>query len=117
MIKKTHPRFRVPNLNSKSRSGIKDRWRAQRGIDNKMRYKKKGHGAMPNIGYKNSAEISGRRPDGMFEKLVHNKAELIELSNNKDYVARFSHSLSKRSRIDMQKIAEEHNIRVVNRVQ
>ena len=113
--KKTHPRFRVPNLGAKNRSGVKKRWRAQRGIDNKMRYKKKGHGAMPNIGYRNSDSVRYARSDGTFEVLVHNRAELMAVQPGAGKVVRLSAALSRRSRAELQRIADGSGLRIVNR--
>jgi ribosomal protein L32E len=114
--KKIHPKFNVPNYGAKSRSRVIDRWRAQRGIDNKKRIKRKGYGAVPGIGYKNSDDARFRRPDGMMERLVHNEAEMLSLAGSKDIAARLYGSLSIRKKAMLQKIADEKKIKVVNRV-
>ncbi len=117
LAKRKHPKFYVPNFGAPNRKRVKERWRAQRGIDNKKRVKKKELGASPSIGYKNPDSVRFARPDGAFEVLVHNRMELQALIASKDArVARFSHSLSSRKRSELQAMADKNNVRVVNRV-
>ncbi len=113
--KKLHPKFNVPNFGAKHRSKVQSRWRKQRGIDNKKREQLKGYGAKPRIGYKNSANVRYARPDGKKEVLVHNESELHLVAHMKNYVARFSSSLSRKKRLALLKIADKENIRIVNR--
>ncbi|MDE1824558.1 MAG: hypothetical protein KGI00_02785 [Candidatus Micrarchaeota archaeon] len=114
--KKKHPTFAVPNLGAKGRSRVKDRWRKQRGTDNKLRVKAYGHGNTPNIGYKNSDSIRNARPDGTMEMLVHNVSELMMLKGKSSYSAVLFHGLSSRKRMEMQKLADENRIRITNRM-
>ena len=109
--KKQHPRFRISNLHAKNRSRLADRWRTQRGIDNKKRVKRGGYGAMPSIGYKNAPSVRGLRPDGFAEVLVHNVQELAAISGK---AARIAHGVSKRKREAIVRQAQIHGIRVVN---
>ncbi|MDE1851089.1 MAG: hypothetical protein KGH69_00155 [Candidatus Micrarchaeota archaeon] len=115
-IKKKHPTFAVPNFGAKGRSRVKDRWRKQRGTDNKLRVKAYGHGNTPNIGYKNSDSIRNARKDGTMEMLVHNMNELMMLKGKSDYSAVFFHGLSSRKRKELQKAADQHSIRITNRL-
>ncbi|MDE1855260.1 MAG: hypothetical protein KGH57_03010 [Candidatus Micrarchaeota archaeon] len=114
--KKSHPKFKVPNFGAKKRKGVPERWRKQRGIDNKLRIDKKGYGATPKIGYKNSAEVRFARKEGMFELLVHNEAEMAAMQKDEKHVAVFAHGISRRKRALMQKLADSKGIRVVNRL-
>ncbi len=115
--KKTHPKFYVPNFGAPNRKRVMERWRKQRGIDNKKRVKKKEMGASPSIGYKNSEEIRHARPDGTFEALVHDQKELMALIESKEKRSvRFSHTLSTRKRRFLQDLADKSNVRIVNRV-
>lgn len=115
-IKKRHPTFAVPNLGAKGRSRVRDRWRKQRGTDNKLRVKAYGHGNTPNIGYKNSDSVRNARPDGTVGTLVHNMNELMALKGKGSYSATFFHGLSVRKRMELQKAADKHNIRITNRL-
>ncbi len=114
MIKRSNPKFRVPNFQGPNRKGVKARWRHQRGIDNKRRVKKLNRGPIPKIGYKNSDVLRYSRPDGSFELLVHNRTELLSVLGMPGYVARFSHDLSVRKRVDLKRLADENKITVLN---
>jgi large subunit ribosomal protein L32e len=115
VTKKKHAVFRVPNYGAKNRKGVKKRWRKPRGIDSKIRVEKKGHGATPKVGYKNSSEIRFARQDGTFEHLVHNERELLAIAGDKTKVAVLAHGLSRRTWASLQKTAAAKGIRIVNR--
>ena len=117
MQKKTHPKFVVPNYGAKKRSRVQERWRKQRGIDNKKRVYLKESGASPSIGYKNAAGVRFARPDGRFEMLIHNEGELrIMIRSDPKKAVRFAHGLSRRKRLALQKIAAQHKLDVVNKM-
>ncbi len=117
--KKTHPKFNVPNFGAKNRKRVKDRWRKQRGQDNKKRIKKDFMGASPSIGYKNSPEVSGVRADGKRLMLVHNVQELSDALRNPEigsYNIIISHDVGKKKRIEMEKLAASSGVRIANGV-
>jgi large subunit ribosomal protein L32e len=116
VTKKKHAVFRVPNYGAKNRKGVKERWRKPRGIDSKIRVEKKGHGATPKVGYKNSAGIRFARRDGTFEHLVHNERELLAIHGDKTRVAVLAHGLSRRTRESLQRTADSKGIRIANRI-
>lgn len=117
MQKKRHPKFNVPNFGAPNRKRVKERWRAQKGIDSKKRVKKAESGASPSIGYKNAPEVRFARPDGRFEVLIHNEGELRQFMGSKSSsVIRFAHDLSVRKRLQLQKIAETNKLEIANRV-
>lgn len=113
--KKKHPSFRVPNFGAKSRKRVPERWRKQRGIDNKKRIERSGYGATPKIGYKNPEELRFTRNDGTVGVLVHNEAEMLAVQKDKNHVAIFAHSVSRKKRVLMQKLADSKGINVLNR--
>jgi large subunit ribosomal protein L32e len=115
VTKKKHAVFRVPNYGAKNRKGVKKRWRKPRGIDSKIRVEKKGHGAVPKVGYKNHASVRFARKDGTFEQLVHNERELLALAGDKTKVAVLAHGISRRTWESLQKAAASKGIRIVNR--
>ncbi len=117
--KKDHPKFNVPNFGAKSRKRVKERWRKQRGIDNKKRIKKPFMGAEPTIGYRNPEALRGVRKSGNRSVRIRDMGELGSLIRGRedrhmgiDVV--FAHSVSKKTRREMLKKAEEHGIRVAN---
>lgn len=115
-VKKSHPKFSVPNYGAKSRKGVKARWRKQHGIDNKKKIGRIGYGASPSIGYKNAVQFRFARPDGMWEQVVNNEKELIAVPRDGKHVAVFAHGLSTKKRTFLLKIANTNKIRVVNAV-
>jgi len=114
--KKKHPRFVVPNFGAKNRKRVKDRWRSQRGIDNKKRIKKSGYGKMPSIGYKNSDEVRFKEINGLMKFVVHNKDELNSILDKKDYEVVLASELSKKKKAELQRLAEMHGLKVANKV-
>ncbi|MGB9732780.1 MAG: eL32 family ribosomal protein [Candidatus Micrarchaeia archaeon] len=115
--KKEHPKFVVPNYGAKNRKRVKDRWRSQRGVDNKKKLKKSGYGKMPSIGYKNPDEVRFREKNGLLKVVVHNKNELETLIGKKEeYEVVLAHDLSKKKKVEIQRIAEMHGFKVANKV-
>ncbi len=114
--KRKHPKFNVPNYGAKHMKRVPNRWRKQRGIDNKKRIDRQGYGATPKIGYKNTDGLRFARKDGAFEVLVHNEAELAAVQKDERHVAVFAHGISRRKRVLMQKIADSKGIRVLNKL-
>ena len=117
--KKTHPKFNVPNFGTKSRSRVPERWRKQRGIDNKKRTKKNFMGAEPTIGYGNPEELRGLRADGRKAVLVHDVNELqgaINSSKENKIDITLAGELSRRKKAVFTRVAQEHDIRVTNGV-
>jgi large subunit ribosomal protein L32e len=119
LVKKSHPKFNVPNFGAKSRSRVKERWRKQRGIDSKKRVKKDFAGAEPTIGYGNPKEIKHIRASGKRTIMVYNVAQLKGLLNGLDshiYEITLSGSLSTRKKAEMTKIAGQSKVNVTNGV-
>ena len=114
MIKRKHPKFNVPNFGAKSRKRVPERWRKQRGIDNKKRTKKSFMGAEPNIGYGNPDALRGVRASGRRLLVVHNVNELMLAKGVQNYEVAIAHDVSKRKRQGILKAAAGSSIRIVN---
>lgn len=114
MIKKTHPKFNVPNFGAKSRKRVKERWRKQRGIDNKKRTKKSFMGAEPTIGYGNPEGLRGVRASGRRLVLVHNVEQMKGINDKETYEVAIAHDVSKRKRKEIVEAAKGTGIRIVN---
>jgi len=93
---------------------VKESWRRPRGIDSKMRLKKKGRPPLPNIGYRVPKIVRGRHPSGFIEVLVHNVKEL-EGIDPKRYAIRIASTVGRRKRIEIIKMADKLGIKVLNR--
>ncbi len=118
MNKKSHPKFNVPNYGAKKRKKVQARWRKQRGIDNKKRIKRSFMGAEPTIGYGNPEALRGVRANGKRIVLVRSLAEFRAAVANPSVVSGFdvtvAHSVSKRTRMQMSKLAAEQGIHITN---
>jgi ribosomal protein L32E len=115
--KKPHPKFNVPNYGAKSRSRVKERWRKQRGIDNKKRIKMAMMGAEPTIGYRNPEAIRHLRASGRRAAQIRNVKDMndfVERKMGETHDAIVAHSVSKRVRRQMLEIAKKHNVRIAN---
>jgi len=93
---------------------VKESWRRPRGIDSKMRLKKKGRPPIPNIGYRVPKIVRSRHPSGFIEVLVHNVKEL-EGIDPKRYAIRIASTVGRRKRIEIIKMADKLGIKVLNR--
>ncbi len=114
MMKKSHPKFNVPNFGARSRSRVPERWRKQRGIDNKKRIKKSFMGAEPTIGYRNSDKVRGVRASGKRLMVAHNANEVKMIKDASMYEVAIAHDVSKRKRKEIVSAAKDSGINVVN---
>lgn len=117
--KKSHPTFNVPNFGAKKRSRVPERWRKQRGIDNKKRIKKDFMGAEPTIGYRNSEELRGVRANGKRIVMIYNLNHLKEVLANPEmtnYDVTLAGPLSRRKKMEITKVAAQNKIHVTNGV-
>jgi len=100
-LKKTHPRFNVPNYGSKGMKHVKSRWRKARGVDSKKREKRKFAGAEPTIGYKNPDIVANTR-NGKRNIIVHNVDELkrvLSMPDRDSYDVTIARSVGKKKRM------------------
>ncbi|MEM4296648.1 MAG: eL32 family ribosomal protein [Candidatus Anstonellales archaeon] len=115
MNKKRKGSFNVPNATGKrAKKRVKQRWRKPRGIDNKKRIRKKGHGAVPKIGYKNSKHLRHLHPSYKREALISNEKEL-DAFNPDLYAIRIRRSVGKRKRAIIIEKAEKLGFLVLNK--
>ena len=112
MANKKRPKF--IRLESWRYVRLKSPWRRQRGLDNKVRKKKKGALKSPNVGYGTPRKVRYLHPSGFQEILVHNLKELEKI-NPKKQVAKVAHAIGRHKRIMLQDRADELNILILNR--
>ena len=89
------------------------KWRRPKGIDSKMRLKKKGKPRSPSIGWSSPKLVRGLHPSGYEEVLVHNVKELEALDPARQ-AARIAGTVGKRKRIMIIERAKELGIKVLN---
>ena len=85
-------------------------WRKPRGIDRSL---SSVRGPMPSIGYGHDKKTKFNHPSGFKEVLVSSKSDLMNVLEE-GVVVRFSAALGAKKRIELKKIAEEKNIKVLN---
>ncbi|WP_297536052.1 50S ribosomal protein L32e, partial [Thermococcus sp.] len=84
-----------------------------KGIDSKMRLKKKGKPRSPSIGWSSPKAVRGLHPSGYEEVLVHNLKELEKLDPTRQ-VARIAGTVGARKRELIIARAKELGIKVLN---
>jgi large subunit ribosomal protein L32e len=88
-------------------------WRRPKGIDNKIRMKKKGYPPIVNVGYRGPRGVRGVHPSGFIEVIVHNPEELSRV-NPETQAVRIASTVGVRKRIEIIREAVRRGIRVLN---
>ncbi len=92
---------------------VKKPWRRPRGIDSRMRQKKKGLPKSVNTGYKGPRHTRNLHPLGYKEVLVHNPDELEKINPDEEIV-RIAHTVGARKRSQIIDQAGNLDITIVN---
>ena len=92
---------------------VEESWRRPRGIDSKMRKKKKGWPRSVEVGYRSPKKTRNLHPSGYVEALVYNVDDVEEV-DSKTQVIRIAHTVGMRKRVEISARAEERGIRVLN---
>ncbi|WP_297436790.1 50S ribosomal protein L32e [Thermococcus sp.] len=112
-IKRKKPRFlrqewwRFPKFKNNPK------WRRPKGIDSKLRLKKKGKARSPSIGWRSPRAVRGLHPSGYEEILVHNVRELEAIDSTKQ-AARIAGTVGARRRETILARAKELGVKVLN---
>lgn len=92
---------------------VDESWRRSRGLDSKMRLKRKGWPASPNIGYRTPKELRDLHPSGYREILVRNLSDL-EKADPTRHVIRIARTVGDRKAIEISSKAYELGLMVLN---
>ncbi len=92
---------------------VKKPWRRPRGIDSRMRQKKKGLPKSVNTGYKGPKNTRNLHPLGYREVLIHNPDELVMINPDEEIV-RIGHTVGARKRSQIIDNAANLGITIVN---
>ena len=92
---------------------IKDHWRKPKGIDNKMRQKRKGWPRTVNVGFRSPKAVRHLHPSGMEEVAVFNVGDLT-IVDPETQVARIGGTVGRRKRRAILKEALELGIKILN---
>ena len=92
---------------------IKESWRRPRGIESKMRLKKKGWPPSPSVGYRGPKAVRGLHPSGYEEVLVYNVGDLATIDPETQAI-RIAGTVGARKRTIILAEAEKRGIKVLN---
>ena len=111
--KKQQPNFRRQEWFRYKRLG--ESWRRPKGLHSKARMNFGYRAPLARIGYRKVSTARGLHPSGFQDILVHNLDELKAI-NPKIQAARIASSVGYRKRLVFHQYADDHNIRILNRV-
>jgi large subunit ribosomal protein L32e len=112
-IKRKKPRFLRQELWRFPKFRNDPKWRRPKGIDSKMRLKKKGKPRSPSIGWSSPRAVRGLHPSGYEEVLVHNVRELEAIDPTRQ-AARIARTVGARKREAILARAKELGVKVLN---
>nr|WP_309493558.1 50S ribosomal protein L32e [Candidatus Hecatella orcuttiae] len=92
---------------------IETGWRKPKGIDSKMRLKKKGRPTSPTAGFRVPKSIRGLHPSGLSEVLVH-RVEGLKRLDAESQTVRIARGVGGRKRAEIIKEAEKLGLKVLN---
>lgn len=88
-------------------------WRKPKGIDSKMRLKRKGYPVSPTVGYRTPKDIRGLHPSGLNEVLVYRVEDLKGLNPN-IHAVRIAHQVGLRKRMEIEDEAKKFGLKILN---
>ncbi len=110
--KKKQPQFLREEWHRYKRLGKK--WRKPTGLHSKMRRNKRYRTPMARAGYGTTKKVRGLHPSGFREIMIFNPSDLEKI-DPKIEAARVGGSVGKRKLLQIYKVADEKNIRILNR--
>jgi len=91
---------------------VKSSWRKPKGIDSKMRIKKKGWPKSIQIGYRSPKKVRGFHPSGLKEIIIYNVNDLERV--NSENMVRIGGTVGMKKKLNIIKRAKELKIQIVN---
>ncbi len=109
-LKRKKPTFTRSDSHKKKR--LKGKWRRPRGIQSKVRLKKKGYVRSVEIGWGSPKDAKHLTRDGFQEVMVYNISDLEGITDKQGIV--IASSVGARKKIEILKIAIEKKFKVIN---
>lgn len=110
-LEKKKSKFRRQNFGKKVR--VADAWRKSYGIDSGQRKQRKNKLPVPKAGYMTAQSVKGLHASGYFPIRVFNVSDLDGV-DNKTQAALIASVVGKRKRAEIQKVALEKKIQILN---
>jgi large subunit ribosomal protein L32e len=92
---------------------LKNKWKRPRGIDNKMRQKKKGWPRSVKVGWRSPKAVRDLHPTGFEEVMIYNPGD-ITLIDPKTQVGRIGGTVGGRKRVKILEEAERLGVHILN---
>ncbi len=112
-VKKRKPNFRRQQINQYAKFARSKSWKRPKGHQAKMRLHRRGHRAMPSVGYGSPKLVRGFNKLGFKEVVVCNMQDLLRIDAKTETVV-ISRTVGNRKRLEMLKHAKENKIKIVN---
>lgn len=112
-IKKRKPTFRRQQSNQFAKFKNDDAWRRPKGLQSKMRLKRKGHRKMPTIGFKSPKAVRGLNAAGLEEVIVLNVEGLNSIDKNTQ-IAVIGRTVGARKKIAILEAAKSAKLAIAN---
>ncbi len=109
--KKRKPRFARQDSHKKVKLAIG--WRRPKGLQSKLRLRRKGHRAHVSVGYGSPAAVRGLDRSGLVSCLVHTPAEL-EALDAKTHGVLIGSTVGMKSKVAIVKVAQRKNLTILN---
>lgn len=104
-------KFAMQDIHKKKR--LKDRWRKARGLQSKMRLKKKGYRIKVMSGFQTKASERGKHKSGLKINNVSTIKELESIDPKKDLII-IAANVGTRKRLIIAEAAQKKNIKILN---
>ncbi|HID10162.1 MAG TPA: 50S ribosomal protein L32e [Candidatus Latescibacteria bacterium] len=92
---------------------LDESWRRPKGLDSKMRIRKKGWPPRVSVGYRSPRVIRGLHPSGLEEVLVHNPREVEGVDPERQAI-RIAHTVGAKKRMAILEMAKAMGVTVLN---
>ncbi len=110
-MKARKPNFRIQNSNDPKKR-FSGRWKRPKGLQSKIRERRKGNPRYIEPGYGSPAAVRGAAAEGLFPVVVSNVGDLSKVGDSHGVV--ISSTVGLRKKIEIVKAAVERNLKLLN---
>ena len=110
-MKRRKPNFQIQNSNDPKKR-FAGRWKRPKGLQNKMRERRKGNPRYIEPGYGSPVAVKGATTEGLFPIVVRNVADLEKVKVDNGVIISASVSMKKKAQIA--KVAAERKLKLLN---